>query len=314
MRRSRILIGAGAALLVAGAAVATFGDDADRLRTGVANSYGDDALVAPVDRTSDKFSGSTNDGAAAGATGGRTSADVAVGGTTASEALAAPAGPRVVKTASLTVSVKRAVAVRDATQAANSIAERLGGYVASTEASTGERAASTLTLRVPVTAYDAALRELRGLGRVENESLGGNDVTGALVDLDARLASLRAQESALNVLMAKAANVGETLQVAQAVAGVRTQIEQLAAQQKQLSDQADFATITLRVAGPNAAIDGEPEPKPVLARAIERAAGGALEVLGGAIVVVGYAAPAALIAALGYAAVHLYRRRGAEVA
>ncbi|MDP1795627.1 MAG: DUF4349 domain-containing protein [Acidimicrobiales bacterium] len=303
MRRTHILGGL-AALLIAGAGVALLDGNA-----------GNDAAVSRAD--SDSFATA---GAAAG--GGRASvaqgysedAAVGVGAPNAKDALAAPSGPRIVKTASLTVSVDKGNLVREATAKANTIAERHGGYVSATEVESGDDASSNLTLRVPAAAYEVALGELRGLGEVSNESLGGNDVTATLVDLDARLRSLRAQEGALNALMAKAASVGETLQVAQAVADVRMQIEQLAGQQKALADQADFATITLRVVGPGGAINPTPSPDPVLVKAFDRAAGAALEVLAGVIVVAGVALPTGLLAALGYAVVRMYRRRTAAVA
>lgn len=210
------------------------------------------------------------------------------------------ATPRVVKTASLHLSVDRNSLVAKATAQANRIAEAHGGFVASTDSSRGDDATTSLTLRVPAANYDAALTELRRLGEVNSETLGGKDVTGALVDLEARLRSLRAQEAALNALMAKANTVGETLQVAQAVADVRTRIEQLAAQQSQLADQADFATITVEIVGPNAAIERSPGEDPLLVSSLRRAVGATLEVLGGALVLLGYLLPAALLAALGY--------------
>lgn len=290
MRRSQVF-GAALALVVLGGA-------------GV-------AALSPTGRATDRKSVASETGPLAAA-----SADQAGGGAgtvAGKDAFAEPSQPRVVKTAALTVSVAKAALVATATRDANSIVERRGGFVANTETRTGEDASSSLTLRVPVAAYDATLTELRRLGKVSNETLGGQDVTNTLVDLDARLRSLRAQETALNGLMAKANTVGETLQVAQAVADVRTQIEQLAAQQKNLSNQADFATITLSVVGPRGA-SSAPKPDPLLVTAVERAVGGSLAVLGGAIVVIGYVLPAGLLAAAGYGVVRLRRRRVAAVA
>jgi hypothetical protein len=168
-------------------------------------------------------------------------------------------------------------------------------------------------LRVPASGYDATLVELRRLGKVSNETLGGKDVTSALVDLDARLRSLRAQESALNALLAKANTVGETLQVAQAAGEVRTQIEQLAAQQQQLADQADFATISLQILGPHFATDASPRAEPVLVRSVQRAGAGALAVLGGTIILLGYLMPAAVLAAIAYGVRRLVVRRRSQV-
>jgi hypothetical protein len=214
-----------------------------------------------------------------------------------------------VKTAHLELSVTNNARVTKATEAANHIAESNGGFVASTDAAKGEGRQTTLTLRVPVDRYDAALTELRRLGKVSSETLGGKDVTSTLVDLDARLRTLRAQEEALNALVSKARTVGETLEVAREAANVRMQIEQLAAQQAQLSDQADYATIDVRIVGPNVAIEQEPSPQPLLAASLERAVGGTLAVFGGAIVLVGYLLPAALLAALGYGVWRVVRGR-----
>ncbi len=296
MRRTHILGGV-AAVLIAGAGVSLFDGDRGDVATRSDASSIDGVSVG---------AGASTGGVAADRS---ASSDAYTAAPSAKEALAAPSGPRIVKTASLTVSVDKADLVRGAAQKANTIAERHGGYVSATETSTGEDAASSLTLRVPVAAYDAALGELRGLGDVSNESLGGNDVTATLVEFDARLRSLRAQETALNALMGKATTVGETLQVAQAVAEVRTQIEQLAGQQKSLTDQADFATVSLRVVGPGGAVNVAPSSDPLLAKAFERALGGALDVVGGAIVVIGYALPAGLIVALGYGLWRLGNRR-----
>ncbi len=299
MRRSQVLVGAAALVLVAGAGVALVdGGTAPSRKANYSAAFGAPAVARDAAGA-----------AAGGAGGGAASTDaLAAEGNVARPAALVPGGPRVVKTASLTVSVTKAASVANAARQANTIAERHGGFVSSTDTQTGAHASSTLTLRVPVAAYDAALGELRSLGSVSNESLGGQDVSNTLVDLDARLRSLRAQESALNALMAKANTVGETLQVAQAVAEVRTQIEQLAGQQKNLTDQADLATITVAVVGPGGVV-GEPKSDPLLVSAVEKAMGATLEVLGGAIVVVGYALPAGALAGLGYGLWRLANRR-----
>ncbi len=219
-----------------------------------------------------------------------------------------PAEHALVKTASLSLSVG-GNAVSDVADAVSRIAGRHSGYVAETQRQNGDAKAASLTLRVPATAYDAALGELRKLGKVTSETLGGSDVTGTLVDLDARLRSLRAQEQALNALLAKANSVGETLQVGQASADVRTQIEQLAAQQSQLADQADFATISVQVLGPHGAVHPNANPEPLLLDSLQRATAGTLAVTGGVIIVLGYAIPTAVLAAIAFGGWRLIERR-----
>jgi hypothetical protein len=309
MRKTQI-VGAAAALLIGGGAVVALADarggdasDSKRVESTMNAS-------AQMRSTQDAANVASAGGASAAGTGGLAYDAAQTAPSPAQVASRVPNAPsRVVKTAHLELSVTNNARVTKATEAANHIAESNGGFVASTDAAKGEGRQTTLTLRVPVNRYDAALTELRRLGKVTSETLGGKDVTSTLVDLDARLRTLRAQEEALNALVSKARTVGETLEVAREAANVRMQIEQLAAQQAQLSDQADFATIDVRIVGPNVAIEQEPSPQPLLAASFERAVGGTLAVFGGAIVLVGYLLPAVLLAALGYGVWRLVRGR-----
>ena len=303
MRKSHVVAAGAAVLVAAGSVVAFSGHGAV------------DVGVARIGRSPRTTIGAQSLQSAAGASSASFgSADMA-GAAVASAPPIAPAEARVVKTASLELSVRTNALVTQATSEANHIAEASGGYVASSDSSKGKSRQTTLTLRVPAAAYDDALRGLRRLGKVTDESLGGKDVTGTLVDLDARLRSLRAQEDAYNALLAKARTVGETLQVAQAASEVRMQIEQLAAQQQQLADQADFATIKVHIAGPNVALDTAPRSDPLLVASVKDAVAGTLAVFGGVIVVVGYALPLGALAALGYGAWRaVNRKRTTEVA
>ena len=300
MQRTRI-IGLAAALLIASGAVVALRDSRTHDSTPTEATAAIDKAGAPTPRQSygeDALASVASNGTAASGGGGATQPQSAV----------TPTGPRVVKTANITLSVTKNDAVAALADRIAGVAAAHSGYVASTETVRDDSAASTVTVRVPAAQYDSALSELRKLGKVSNESFGGQDVTGQLVDLDARLRSLRAQEQALNTLMAKANTVGETLQVAQATADVRTQIEQLAAQQAQLADQADFATITARVLGPNAPSTG-PHAEPLLITSLERATAGTLNVFGGMIIVLGYVIPAAILLALGIGLARLVNRR-----
>jgi len=218
-----------------------------------------------------------------------------------------------VKTATLSLSVPTD-RVGTAADRVGALAESEGGFIAEAQRTTGDEQSARLTVRVPAARFESALAALRTVGRVTGSSVGGTDVTGSLVDLDARLRSLRVQEDALNALLRKANTVGETLQVAQAAGEVRTQIEQLAAQQAQLSDAADQATINVDVTGPRPGL-GSYRPAPMLVRSVQRAGAGALAVVGGTIVVLGYAGPVgALLGALWLLYRGVSRRRRPKVA
>lgn len=297
MRKTH-LIGSAAALLIVAGAIVAAGGSSTRPTTQADTAAAARSVSGPV-------------AAATAAGGAGVAADLAAPEQTVSRAV--PGVPRVVKTASLALSVgdDRVKKVADATA---SLASRLGGFVASTQQQSDEGRAATITLRVPTSTFDEALGELRKLGKVTSEELSGADVTGQLVDLDARVRSLKAQEQALNALLVKAATVGETLQVAQASADVRTQIEQLSAQQQTLADQADFATITTTIVGPHGTIPSEPKPEPLLVKSVRDAGHAALSVVGGMLVVLAFVLPLALMAGTAYGAWRVVTRRRQGVA
>ena len=234
-------------------------------------------------------------------------------------AVVAPTGPRIVRTADVSVKVGK-----DGFQAAfdrvTAIATTNGGYVtASSTATTGGKGrarAGQLTLRAPVDKFDDVRRAIGQLGTVEAESSRGEDVSGQLVDYDARLRSLSAQEDALRALLAKAANVGEILSVQSSLFDVRQQIEQLSAQRLQLDQAASLATLQVSVYEPGALVAPEPEPLPAkgLAHSFTRAVDGAVEVVGGMLVVLGWLTPIAMLGGLVWVGTRLRRRSAGKAA
>lgn len=197
------------------------------------------------------------------------------------------------------------------------IATSHGGYVtSSTTATSGERRrpdSGQLTVRVPADRFEDARNALRQLGTVEQESLRGEDVSGQLVDHEARLRSLQAQEESLRSLLGRAGNVGEVLQVQTALFDVRQQIEQLEGQRAQLEQAAALATLQVSIYEPGAqpVYDPDPVPSHDLASSLERARDGALAVVGGMIVVVGWLTPLAVLGLAVWGGLRLRRRPAA---
>jgi hypothetical protein len=277
--------------------------------------------VAPASGTA----GSTAEGKAA-AGGGRAAADMGApvasgsGGSVAgapvapgspSFAVADKGGTKVVKTANLRVQVDKG-GFRSAFDRAAAVAGRYNGFVASSSEATQDKnlAEGTLTIRVPADQFDAARRDLAGLGKVDHQELGGQDVTAQVVDYDARIRSLQAQEQALSTLLSKARTVGEVLEVQGQLFNVRQQIEQLQSQRSSLDAQATMSTITTTVFEPGA-VAAKPTPQPAtgLAHSWDRAWDGAIAVVGGMVIVVGYLLPLALLALLGWVVWRLTQRR-----
>jgi hypothetical protein len=87
-----------------------------------------------------------------------------------------------------------------------------------------------------------------------NERTEAVEVTGAVIDLEARIRNLRASEVALQEISSKATRVSDVLEVQAQLSGVRGQIEQLTAQLTQLEDQASYATLTASFGAPVVAV------------------------------------------------------------
>lgn len=184
------------------------------------------------------------------------------------------------------------------------LATQHGGLVVS---STSEsRGSGQLVVRVPVARFDAAREAIAGLGKVASQALRGDDVGGQLVDQEARVRSLQAEEEALRSLVGKATTVGEVLQVQPTLFSVRQQIEQLQAQRANLEQAAALATISVGLYEPGARSAAPTPDQNALRQRLEQAGDGAVSVVGGMIVIVGWLAP---VAALGLAGLVVVRAR-----
>ena len=172
------------------------------------------------------------------------------------------------------------------------LAPGAGGYVqsSSTSIAGNNRRTGTITLKVPQSAYESTIASIRGLGTVKADSSSGSDVTGTYIDVQARLNNSRAEEARLLGIMAKANNTQDVLSVERELARVQGDIESYQARLDTLTNQVDFATITVYVA----------EPQPVVAfdwglgQAFTDAIHGFVGMIGGLIVLTGYLVPLAL--------------------
>jgi hypothetical protein len=213
--------------------------------------------------------------------------------------------PKVVKTGSLAVEVKKG-AFASAFSHVAAIAAANGGFVSSSSSSSS--ATGTVVLRVPADRFEDTRRQLGELGKVTNEDLKGEDMSGTLADLDARLRNLRSQEEAIRLIMGKAKTIGETIQVQDQLSQVRDQIERLASEQARLTDAVAFSTLTVSVTEPGVAVVEAPKEPSPLAASWGRALDGAEAIAAGVIVSLGYLLPLALLAGLGWLIARRARR------
>ncbi len=135
----------------------------------------------------------------------------------------------------------------DGLAAAGRAVAAAGGYVAASQRQgDGERASATVTYRIPADRWESTLTALREVGtKVLAEQTASEEVTSQVVDLGARLANLRATESALQGIMAKAVKIPDVLEVQAQLTEVRGEIEQLTAQKQSLEERAALATLSV---------------------------------------------------------------------
>lgn len=213
---------------------------------------------------------------------------------------------QIIKNADLSLEVSD---LNEAVNRATEIASRLGGLVvgsrlgaaADGQAGAGNRWAS-LTLRAPADRFDAAMIELRRLGRVVAENQSTQDVTEEAIDLEARATNLEEQERRLRALLGQAGKIEEIMRVESELARVRAEIDGLRGRQRFLADQAAYSTLTLNLRETPLAAKGIEAPgwKGVgqrAAAAFIRAVNGLLTVGAGLLVVVAAVLPVLLVLA-----------------
>jgi hypothetical protein len=155
------------------------------------------------------------------------------------------------------------------------------------------------TLRVPIAEMDATLTGVRGLGRVLQESQSSEDVTDAHRDLAIRMSNAKIEEARLGeILKDRTGKLSDVLAVEQAQSRVRTQIEQMEAEELAIRNRAALSTISVEVAERYRAELADNGPLPIgtrLRNAVVDGARTALESLVGVSLAVLGAAPTLLI-------------------
>lgn len=158
-----------------------------------------------------------------------------------------PTGPMIIRTSGVTLVTK------EFDQARTRIEETVRqhhGYVGDLNVTGAAGSGRTLqaTLRIPANELDAALAEVKKLGRVEGESQNGQDVTSQYVDLQARLTNARNTEQRLtDLLRERTGKLSDVLAVETELARVRGEIEQMEAERKTMLNQVSFATLNATI-------------------------------------------------------------------
>jgi anti-sigma factor RsiW/uncharacterized small protein (DUF1192 family) len=159
----------------------------------------------------------------------------------------AASGPMIIRTARLRVVTKEFDGTRPRIEA---IVQQSQGYLdqLTIRGEAGSGRTLSATLRLPSDRIDAGLNDLRKLGKVQEESQNSSDVTSQYVDLRARLTNARnTEQRLLRLLSERTGKLTDVVEVEREIARVREEIERMEAQQKDMTNKAQFATIQLEV-------------------------------------------------------------------
>jgi Domain of unknown function (DUF4349) len=225
-------------------------------------------------------------------------ADSAGGAASSSPALAAPAAPHryVERSAQITL----ATTPRDVDGAAAkviAVADDLGGYVASSQITSGE--GGTFELRVPERRLQRALERLSAIGKVRNRTQAAQDITGSVVSVRSRLKDARTERESLLKQLAKATTTNETTSIRARLRIVSRQIAAAKGDLRSVKRRASTSTVSVTLeadkdVGGAAGGDGKWSPGDAL-----KDAGRVLEVTASVLLVAGAVAlPLGLIALL----------------
>jgi uncharacterized protein DUF4349/putative zinc finger protein len=155
--------------------------------------------------------------------------------------------PMIARVVSLSIVTKDFAASRASLDA---MLARRRGYAAELSANTAENAPRSLlaALRIPAAELSSAVADLKTLGRVENESQSGEEVTQQHADLVARLKNSRETEQRLQVILTqRTGKIKDVLEVEREIARVRGEIEAMEAEQKNLEHRVEFASVNLQL-------------------------------------------------------------------
>lgn len=157
-----------------------------------------------------------------------------------------PKERKVIMTAELSLTVKSVTAAQEKI---TDISRLEGGFVsgANTMSNDDGTKSGSVTIRTPEARFNDTMKKMKALGKVDSETITGEDVTEEFVDLDARLRNLKREEESFLDVLKMAHKVGEILQVEAELGRVRGEIEQVTGRIKYLKDRTALATITVQL-------------------------------------------------------------------
>ncbi|HET7483014.1 MAG TPA: DUF4349 domain-containing protein [Actinomycetota bacterium] len=221
------------------------------------------------------------------------------GTTTVADQMSLPgSGPSIIKDGSISLRVGDDE-LRSSVREIVSLAGRFGGYVTSSSVTDVRRGSADVVIRVPSENFEKAVAAIGDVGDVESQSVNGRDVSGEVVDLEARLRNARAQEAVLLRLMSQSRSIADTIRVQNTLSNVQLDIERLRGALRHLDDQTSYGTLSVSLAEGPAPV----EASNILTRAWDLARHTTVAIASGVTMAAAFLIPVLLFVALAAALV-----------
>ena len=156
----------------------------------------------------------------------------------------------IIRTATATVEVD---SLEPAVAQLNALATRLGGYVGGTGIETGKNQyrKAFVEVKIPAARFNDVLAGLKPIGQVEAVNVNAEDVGEEFVDVQARMDNARRLEQRLIGLLAtRTGKLKDVLDVEQALAQVREEIERYEGRIRYLQAHTAMSTLSITVHEP----------------------------------------------------------------
>ncbi|NUT34655.1 MAG: DUF4349 domain-containing protein [Hamadaea sp.] len=194
------------------------------------------------------------------------------------------------------------VRVDDVTASAEKVrtlANGQGGFVGSEKSSSRDsEESSTITIRVPADKFDGVLTDLGKLGEELDRQVTTEDVTAAVVDLEARIKAQQASVDSVRRMFTQAKQLSEVVQLEAELTKRQAELDALLAKQRRLDDLVQLCTITVTLVGPNTDYQPKEDEDPSFLGGLKAGWNTFLFILRVAAAVIGFVLPFAVVAAI----------------
>jgi Domain of unknown function (DUF4349) len=221
---------------------------------------------------------------------------------------------QVIRQAQLSISVRSGMFDQKLADV-RSLVELEQGFISGTDAQANPTTndqirTGVITFMVPATRFDDTIDQLSKLGKVQNEHISGQDVSGQYVDLNARLVNAESQRAAMLALLAQAHNINDIITVQNQIGQITGEIEQLKGQIKYLDTNTAYSTVTVSMTEAGAPVQAASSDNWGFATALTDAAHNFVTTINYVVTGLGAIGPLLVLLGLGYL---LWRRRGSPL-